>query len=191
VGLVRKHANPRDLRDHGKNARKAQALAQFLAESTVKLARSTVCQRGDRDLVQGNRAAGRRNPRELAGYRERVGANRFPNEPVNQLQAENERAAADLRSSIQQLILSAELENRGRRGAGKKAKGLNRIWRRSASRRATPGARPRRDGASRFRPSTGRTPERGKRCSLSGRGPTGDNLDAKPQGPAKHSWRPS
>jgi capsular polysaccharide biosynthesis protein len=95
--------------------RQAQALAQFVAESTVEISRGLTGE-GDRDLLQGME----RQQREL---RERLRENEtawnelLAREPVNTLQSENENSAL-LRSNIEQEISRAEVElaEPGRRG---------------------------------------------------------------------------
>lgn len=106
VALVR---NTRILEISGTlpDARKAQALAQFLAESTVKLTRSMVSE-GDQDLLQGIERQERETRDRLTGI-ENAWAQSLSNEPVNQLQSDM-KSAAELRSTIEQQVLSAELE---------------------------------------------------------------------------------
>jgi succinoglycan biosynthesis transport protein ExoP len=106
VGLVR---NTRILEISATlpDARKAQALAQFMAESTVKLTRSMVSE-GDQDLVQGIEQQ-ERETRERVQEIEKAWAQSLSSEPMAQLQSSLE-SAAELRASLQQQVLSAELE---------------------------------------------------------------------------------
>lgn len=89
------------------DARKAQALASFLAESSVELNRSLVSE-GDQDLIQGFERQERDARAHLQEFDD-AWAKLLSSEPVGQLQAELE-GAADLRSKVQQQALSAELE---------------------------------------------------------------------------------
>jgi uncharacterized protein involved in exopolysaccharide biosynthesis len=89
------------------DARKAQALARFLAESTVELSRSMVAQSAQ-DLLQGiERQAGeiRARLQEIESRWAQLAAS----EPMDDLRAAMGEAAG-LRTSIRQQILSAELE---------------------------------------------------------------------------------
>ena len=89
------------------DARNAQALARFLAESTVELNRSLVAE-GDRDLVDGIE----RQQRDMQGKLQEIDAEwarSLASEPVNDLQSAME-SAAELRAKVQQEVLSAELE---------------------------------------------------------------------------------
>jgi uncharacterized protein involved in exopolysaccharide biosynthesis len=106
VGLVR---NTRILEISATlpDARKAQALAQFMAESTVRLTRSMVSE-GDQDLVQGIEQQ-ERETRERVQEIEKAWAQSLSSEPMAQLQSSLE-SAAELRASLQQQVLSAELE---------------------------------------------------------------------------------
>jgi uncharacterized protein involved in exopolysaccharide biosynthesis len=106
VGLVR---NTRILEIEGTlpDPRQAQALTQFIAESTVKLTKSLASQ-GDQDLVQGI-AQQERDTRLLLQETETAWAEALANEPVNQLQSEM-KSAAELRAAVEQQVLSAELE---------------------------------------------------------------------------------
>ncbi len=86
---------------------KAQALAQFLAESTVELNRSSVAD-SDRDLVAGF-AAQQSEARTRLTQAETEWIHAVSTEPVEALQAEIEQAA-DSRAKLQQQIQSVELE---------------------------------------------------------------------------------
>jgi uncharacterized protein involved in exopolysaccharide biosynthesis len=89
------------------DARKAQALAQFLAESTVELNRSMVTQSGQ-DLLQGiERQAG--EIRARLQDTEARWAQLVASEPVDGLQAALEETAV-LRSTVREQVLSLELE---------------------------------------------------------------------------------
>jgi uncharacterized protein involved in exopolysaccharide biosynthesis len=87
--------------------RQAQALAQFLAESTVNLSRSLNGE-GDRDLLQGME-------RQQSELRDRLKENEtawnqlLAHEPVVTLESENNNAAL-LRSNVEQEIARAEVE---------------------------------------------------------------------------------
>jgi succinoglycan biosynthesis transport protein ExoP len=106
VGLVR---NTRILEISGTlpDPRQAQAVTQFLAESTVKLTRSVISE-GDRDLLQGITQQERDTRAKLqeldAAWAQSMGA-----EPINQLQSDM-KSAAELRATIEQQIVSSELE---------------------------------------------------------------------------------
>jgi uncharacterized protein involved in exopolysaccharide biosynthesis len=90
------------------DARKAQALARFLAESTVELNRSVATQSG-LDLLQGlERQAG--EIRAGLGEAEARWAQLVASEPVDGLQASMEETA-ELRRSIREQVFSAELES--------------------------------------------------------------------------------
>ena len=106
VGLVR---NTRILEISGTlpDARKAQALAQFMAESTVKLTRSMVSE-GDQELLQGIEQQERETRARLQEI-ENEWAQSLSMEPTAQLQSAME-SAAELRASLQQQVLSADLE---------------------------------------------------------------------------------
>jgi len=106
VGMVR---NTRILEISGTlpDARKAQALAQFLAESTVKLTRSMVSE-GDQDLLQGIEQQERETRDRLTAI-ESAWARTLANEPVTQLQSDM-KSAAELRASLEQQVLSVEQE---------------------------------------------------------------------------------
>jgi uncharacterized protein involved in exopolysaccharide biosynthesis len=89
------------------DARKAQALAQFLAESTAELNRSMVTQSGEDLLKEIERQAG-----EIRGRLQETEARwaqLVASEPVNGLRAAMEETAG-LRASIREQVLSAELE---------------------------------------------------------------------------------
>ena len=106
VGLVR---NTRILEISGTlpDAHQAQALAQFLAESTVKLTRSMAAE-GDQDLLRGIEQQERQNRQRLNEI-ENAWAQSLSNEPMNQLQSDM-KSAAELRSSLDQQVLSVEQE---------------------------------------------------------------------------------
>lgn len=106
VGLVR---NTRILEISGTlpDPRKAQALAQFLAESTVKLTRSMFSE-GDRELLQGIEQQEREAQRRLTEI-ENAWAQSLTNEPMNQLETDL-KSAAELRSILLQQIISEEQE---------------------------------------------------------------------------------
>ncbi len=105
VGLVR---NTRILEISATmaEARAAQAMAQFVAESTVELTRS-VMNDGDRDLVGGLEVQ-QRAAQARVQVADDAWARALGSEPVNQLQAEME-SNAELRSTIQKEVASAEL----------------------------------------------------------------------------------
>jgi uncharacterized protein involved in exopolysaccharide biosynthesis len=89
------------------DARKAQALAQFLAESTVSLNRSMVTE-SDRDLLRGME----QQEREIRAHLEEIEsawARLLSGEPVTDLQSAMEQTA-ELRSAVQQQVQSVELE---------------------------------------------------------------------------------
>jgi uncharacterized protein involved in exopolysaccharide biosynthesis len=89
------------------DARKAQALAQFLAESTVALNRSMVTE-SDRDLLQGMD----RQEREIRARLEEIEsawARLLLNEPVDDLKSTMEQTS-ELRSSVQEQAQGVELE---------------------------------------------------------------------------------
>jgi uncharacterized protein involved in exopolysaccharide biosynthesis len=86
---------------------KAQALAQYLAESTVELNRSSVAD-SDRDLIAGFLAQSN-EARERLKQAETDWAHAVANEPVDSLQAAIEQAA-DGRAKLQEQIQSAELQ---------------------------------------------------------------------------------
>jgi capsular polysaccharide biosynthesis protein len=89
------------------DARKAQALARFLAESAVALNRSTVNE-GDQDLLQGIE----RQEREVSARLDEIEAawaRLLTTEPVEELQSAMEKASY-LRSDIQQQVLAAEVK---------------------------------------------------------------------------------
>lgn len=106
VGLVR---NTRILEINGTlpDARQAQALAQFLAESTVKLTRSMFSE-GDRELLQGIEKQEREAQERLTEI-ENGWAQSLTNEPMNQLETDL-KSAAELRATLQQQIISVEQE---------------------------------------------------------------------------------
>jgi uncharacterized protein involved in exopolysaccharide biosynthesis len=87
--------------------KKAQALAQFLAEATVELNRSSVAE-SDQDLVAGF-AAQERDARARLTEAETEWTHAVANEPVDALQAVIEQAA-DGRAKLQERIQSVELE---------------------------------------------------------------------------------
>jgi uncharacterized protein involved in exopolysaccharide biosynthesis len=86
---------------------KAQALAQFLAESTVELNRSSVAE-SDRDLMAGFTAQ-EKDARDRLTQAETDWTHTVSTEPVEALQAAIEQAA-DGRGKIEQQIQSVELE---------------------------------------------------------------------------------
>jgi len=89
------------------DARKAQALVRFLAESTVSLNRSMVTE-SDQDLLQGME----QQEREMRARLQEIDtgwAQVLASEPVDDLQSAMEQAST-LRSSIQQQAQSVELE---------------------------------------------------------------------------------
>ena len=89
------------------NATKAQALAQFLAESTVALNRSMVTE-SDRDLLQGMEQQ-ERAVRARLEETETAWARLLLSEPLDDLQSAMEKAS-DLRSAVQEQAQSVELE---------------------------------------------------------------------------------
>jgi uncharacterized protein involved in exopolysaccharide biosynthesis len=89
------------------DARKAQALAQFLAESTVALNRSMVTE-SDRDLVQGLEKQ-EREVRARLEETETAWARLLSSEPMDDLQSAMEQAS-ELRSNVQEQVQSLELE---------------------------------------------------------------------------------
>lgn len=89
------------------DARKAQALAKFLADATVDLSRS-IANEGDQDLI-GNIERQSAEARTKLQETEAAWARQLEAEPVRELQASME-SAGELRSTIQQQILSSELE---------------------------------------------------------------------------------
>ena len=89
------------------DARKAQALAHFLAESTVALNR-TVTSEGDRDLISGIQTQERELQAQLR-QSENAWARLLATEPVDQLKTVME-GSAELRATVQNEILSVELE---------------------------------------------------------------------------------
>ncbi len=89
------------------DARKAQALAQFLAESTVEMNRS-LASAADRDIERGME----QQEQELRQRLENTAAawsDLMAREPVAGLEAEGENAI-ELRASLEQQLSSAELE---------------------------------------------------------------------------------
>ncbi|HTS30740.1 MAG TPA: Wzz/FepE/Etk N-terminal domain-containing protein [Bryobacteraceae bacterium] len=86
---------------------KAQALAQFMAESTVNLTRSIVSA-GDQDLLKGMEQEERETHDRLTAA-DNEWALALANEPITQLQADL-KSAGDLRATIQQQVLSVEQE---------------------------------------------------------------------------------
>jgi uncharacterized protein involved in exopolysaccharide biosynthesis len=105
VGLVR---NTRILEISATmaDAHAAQTMAQFVAESTVELAR-TVMSDSDRDLLGGLEQQ-QRTAQARAQTVEESRAKAFASEPVTGLQVEVQ-TSAELRSSIQKEVASAEL----------------------------------------------------------------------------------
>jgi succinoglycan biosynthesis transport protein ExoP len=89
------------------NAQQAQAVAQFLAETTVKLTRSVVSE-GDQDLLRGIEQQERDTRERLNGI-EKAWAQSLANEPVNQLQSDM-KGAADLRQNLVQQVVTVEQE---------------------------------------------------------------------------------
>jgi succinoglycan biosynthesis transport protein ExoP len=89
------------------DAGKAQALAQFLAESTVALNRSMVTE-SDRDLLQGLEQQ-ERVIRARLEETETAWARLLLTEPLDDLQSAMEKAS-DLRSAVQEQAQSVELE---------------------------------------------------------------------------------
>jgi uncharacterized protein involved in exopolysaccharide biosynthesis len=89
------------------DARKAQALAQFLAESTVGLNRA-VTSEGDRDLIAGIETQEREIQAQLQEA-ENAWARLLSTEPVDELQAAA-RGAAELRGKVQNEFLGVQLE---------------------------------------------------------------------------------
>jgi uncharacterized protein involved in exopolysaccharide biosynthesis len=87
--------------------KKAQALAQYLAESTVELNRSSVAE-SDQDLIAGFNAQ-EREARARLTQAESDWTHVVANEPVEALQAAIEQAA-DSRAKLQQLVQSVQLE---------------------------------------------------------------------------------
>jgi len=89
------------------DARKAQELAQFLAESTVEMNRAMVTE-GDRELLQGLE----KQESEIQDRLKQMEATRaqlFAREPVDDLQSAVSQTS-ELRYSIEQQIQSVELE---------------------------------------------------------------------------------
>lgn len=89
------------------DARKAQALAQFVAEASVDLNRALVSE-GDHDLIQ-NFEQQERDARARLQEVDETWAKALASEPINQLQSTME-SAAELRATVQQQVLNAELE---------------------------------------------------------------------------------
>lgn len=90
--------------------RKAQALAQFIAESTAALNRS-LSSEGDQDLIQGLEA----EERQARAHLEKADASwarLIAAEPVDSLQAAMTNAA-DLHAKLQEQVLGAQLELAG------------------------------------------------------------------------------
>jgi capsular polysaccharide biosynthesis protein len=127
VGLVR---NTRILEISAtmRDPRAAQAMAQFVAESTVELTRSIVSE-GDGDLIAGlerqQLAAQERLKLADDAWSKVLGS-----EPVNELEAEME-SAATLRTSIQKELASEELQvadtaDRAKRVSAAEAENLQR-----------------------------------------------------------------
>jgi uncharacterized protein involved in exopolysaccharide biosynthesis len=89
------------------DARKAQALAQFLAESTVALNRSMVTE-SDQDLLRGMEQQ-ERAIRARLEETENAWARLLLKEPIDDLQSAMEKTS-DLRSAVQEQAQSVELE---------------------------------------------------------------------------------
>jgi uncharacterized protein involved in exopolysaccharide biosynthesis len=89
------------------DAKKAQALARFLAESTVELNRSMVTE-SDQDLLRGMEQQ-EKEIRSRLQATDAAWAQALANEPVAGMQAAMEQAG-EMRSAIQQQIQSVELE---------------------------------------------------------------------------------
>jgi capsule polysaccharide export protein KpsE/RkpR len=87
--------------------RKAQALAQFLAASTVELNRSMVTE-SDQELIRGIEQQ-QRDARARLDETEAAWARLLATEPVDDLNTSLE-SAAELRASVQQQILNVQLE---------------------------------------------------------------------------------
>jgi uncharacterized protein involved in exopolysaccharide biosynthesis len=102
------------------NPRTAQALAQFVAESTTELNRSLAGQ-GDSELTQGIAAEDGRARQRLDEANARW-AQVQSNEPIVQLQAAME-ASSDLRAKLYEQLLGAESEIAGATAREKQATG--------------------------------------------------------------------
>ena len=89
------------------DAHKAQALAQFLAQSTVELNAVTLAE-GDRDMQRGMEAQVRELRDRLQGTDAAL-TDWLAHEPVNALESEAENAV-ELRASIEQQLSALELE---------------------------------------------------------------------------------
>lgn len=89
------------------DARKAQALAQFVAEATVNLTRATVNE-GDQDLIHGIEQQ-RNETQSRLMQSEEAWARIAANEPVDELKSTMENAVS-LRSDIQRRAASLDLE---------------------------------------------------------------------------------
>jgi uncharacterized protein involved in exopolysaccharide biosynthesis len=87
--------------------RKAQALAQFIAQSTVEMNRSLALE-GDQDLAHGMQQQ-QQEFRQRLDQLDAAGAELAAHEPVDALKAENQTAAT-LRASIQTQISNTQLE---------------------------------------------------------------------------------
>ncbi len=87
--------------------RKAQALAQFMAESTVDLSRS-VAANGDRDLLQEMERQRQQLSSELDAA-DAAAADLAKREPLDSLQGEAENASI-LRSTVEEQLSTADLE---------------------------------------------------------------------------------
>jgi uncharacterized protein involved in exopolysaccharide biosynthesis len=87
--------------------RKAQELAQFVAESTVALNRSLLAA-GDQDMQRGMEEQ-ERELRERLQNTEARWSDLLAREPVNELQAEEENAV-ELRANLEEQLSNAELE---------------------------------------------------------------------------------
>lgn len=89
------------------DARKAQALAQFLAQATIEMSRSLIVD-GDQDLVQGMLQQ-QREQRERLDALNASWAEMAAREPIQTLQSESANAAA-LRAALDQQVSNTELE---------------------------------------------------------------------------------
>jgi uncharacterized protein involved in exopolysaccharide biosynthesis len=87
--------------------RKAQALAQFIAQSTVEMNRAVLAQ-GDQDTQRGMEQQGR-ELRERLQSTEAAWAELLAHEPVSSLEAESENAI-ELRASLEQQLSNVEME---------------------------------------------------------------------------------
>ncbi|HLK68488.1 MAG TPA: Wzz/FepE/Etk N-terminal domain-containing protein [Bryobacteraceae bacterium] len=89
------------------DASKAQALAQFMADSTVSLTRSVISE-GDHDLLRAMEEQERETRERLAGI-EKDWAQSLANEPINQLQADL-KSNAELRATLEQQVVNVQQE---------------------------------------------------------------------------------